>query len=58
VGKSLVEEDKVELAKDLLQQAKARKVKFLLPTDHVIADRVEAGAVTKIVGRGEPIPPT
>jgi phosphoglycerate kinase len=56
VGKSLVEEDKIPLAKDLLQQAKARKVKFLLPTDHVIADRVEASAITKFVGHGQPIP--
>jgi phosphoglycerate kinase len=57
VGKSLVEEDKLDLARDLLQQAKAKKVKFLLPTDHVIADRVEASATTKIVAPGEPIPP-
>jgi phosphoglycerate kinase len=56
VGKSLVEEDKVPLAKDLLQQAKTRKVRFLLPTDHVIADRVDANALTKIVGPGQPIP--
>jgi phosphoglycerate kinase len=56
VGKSLVEEDKIQLAKDLLQQAKAHKVKFLLPTDHVIADRVEANAITKIVGPSQPIP--
>src|SRR5258708_3322158 len=56
VGKSLVEEDKIELARDLLQQAKSHKVKFLLPTDHVIAYHVEAGAMTKIVGHGEPIP--
>jgi phosphoglycerate kinase len=56
VGKSLVEEDKIALAKDLLQQAENRKVKLLLPTDHVIADRVEAGAVSKLIGEGEPIP--
>src|ERR1700690_3592569 len=56
VGKSLVEEDKVPLAKSLLQQAKAHKIKFLLPTDHVIADRVDASAVTKIVGPSQPIP--
>src|SRR6202142_3936020 len=56
VGKSLVEEDKIELARDLLQQAKTRKVKILLPTDHVIADRVDASAVTKIVGPGQSIP--
>ena len=56
VGKSLVEEDKIELARDLLQQAKTHKLKFLLPTDHVVADKVEAGAVIKFVGHGEPIP--
>src|ERR1700686_4141681 len=56
VAKSLVEEDKIALARDLLQQAKTHKLKFLLPSDHVIADRVEAGALTKIVGHGEPIP--
>src|SRR3954454_15715155 len=44
VGKSLVEEDKIGLAKELLQEAKAHKVKFLLPTDHVISDRVDASA--------------
>ncbi len=56
VGKSLVEADKITLAKELLQEAKTHKLKFLLPTDHVIADRVEATAVTKIVGRGQSIP--
>ncbi len=56
VGKSLVEEDKVALAKELLQQAKTHKLKFLLPTDHVVADRVEANAVTRVVNPGEPIP--
>jgi phosphoglycerate kinase len=57
VGKSLVEEDKLELAREILQQTKTHKLKFLLPTDHVIADRVDANAQTKIVGRGQPIPP-
>jgi len=56
VGKSLVEEDKIQLAKDLLHQAKARNVKFLLPTDHVIADRIDANALTKIVGPSQSIP--
>ena len=56
VGKSLVEEDKFALAKDLLQQAKAHKLKFLLPTDHVVADRVEANALARVVNAGEPIP--
>ena len=56
VGKSLVEEEKLPLAKDILQQAKARKVKFLLPTDHVIAERVDANALTKIIGANQAIP--
>jgi phosphoglycerate kinase len=56
VGKSLVEEDKVELARELLKQAKDHNVRFLLPTDHVVADRFEASASTKIIAAGEPIP--
>lgn len=38
VGKSLVEEDKIELAKTLLAKAEANKVKMLLPTDLVMAE--------------------
>jgi phosphoglycerate kinase len=37
IGKSLVEDDKIDLAKKLLRDAKARDFKFLLPTDHVTA---------------------
>lgn len=40
-GKSLVEEDKLDLAKDLLKKANEKGVKFLLPLDHVIADKVD-----------------
>ena len=50
VGKSLVEEDKAELAKALLDKAAARKVKMLLPVDHVIADSFSASAKTEVVG--------
>ena len=38
MGKSLVEEDKIELAKSLLAKAKANGVKMLLPTDLVMAE--------------------
>ena len=38
VGKSLVEEDKLELAKELEAKAKAKGVQLLLPTDVVLAD--------------------
>ncbi len=56
IGKSLVEEDKLELAKQLLEQAKTNKVKFLLPVDHVVADRFEATAKPQPVGVGQAIP--
>lgn len=38
MGKSLVEEDKIELAKELLAKAKKNDVKMLLPTDLVMAE--------------------
>ena len=56
IGKSLVEEDKIALAKNLLQQAETRNVKLLLPTDHIVADRVDASAAVKIIKPGESIP--
>ena len=49
-GKSLVEEDKVDLAKDILKKAAERNVKLLLPVDHVIADKFDAAAATAVVG--------
>ncbi|MGH9738444.1 MAG: phosphoglycerate kinase [Candidatus Acidiferrales bacterium] len=38
VGKSLVEDDKLDLAKELLEQARGRNFRLLLPVDHVIAE--------------------
>lgn len=49
IGKSLVEDDKIELAKEILAAAKERAVEFHLPKDHVIADRFAADATHKIV---------
>ncbi|HEY7099283.1 MAG TPA: phosphoglycerate kinase [Terriglobales bacterium] len=57
VGKSLVEEDKVDLAKNLLQQAKDHNVKMLLPIDHVTAEKIDVNSVIHRVGQGQPIPP-
>ena len=42
VGKSLVEDDKLDLANEILQKAKDKGVKFLLPIDHAVADSFEA----------------
>ncbi len=49
VGDSLVEEDKLELAKSLEEKAKAKGVDFLLPTDVVLADKFAADANTQTV---------
>src|SRR5271169_2858597 len=57
VGKSRVEEDKLDLARDLLREAKEHKLKFLLPVDHVVADRIDVNAVVHVVNSGQPIPP-
>jgi len=48
IGNSLVEADKLELAKELIQKAKAKGVEFLLPIDSVIADKFAADANTNI----------
>lgn len=56
IGKSLLEADKVGLAKELMAEAKERKVKLLLPIDHVVAMRPDANAVTQQIGEGQPIP--
>ncbi|MEO1393555.1 MAG: phosphoglycerate kinase [Cyanobacteria bacterium J06634_5] len=49
VGSSLVEEDKLELAKKLEAKAKEKGVEFLLPTDVVLADKFAADANTQTV---------
>ena len=49
VGKSLLEEDKVELAKELMAKAKEKGKKLLLPVDNVIADAFAPDANSKVV---------
>ena len=41
VGTSLVEDDKLDLAAELLKKAKEKKIEFLLPVDHIIADKID-----------------
>jgi phosphoglycerate kinase len=43
-GRSLVEDDKLDAARDILTHAKARGVELTLPVDHVVADKMEATA--------------
>src|SRR6202163_3873882 len=56
IGKSLVEPDKIDLAKQLLAEAKKRNLRFLLPVDHVVAIKPEPNVVVQQIGEGQPIP--
>ena len=47
IGSSLVEEDKLDLAKSLLAKAEEKGVKLLLPVDHIVADKYAADAEAK-----------
>src|SRR5262249_31637741 len=49
VGRSRVEDDTVELARETLTRAAQAGVAVLLPLDHLVADKPEAGAVTRVV---------
>ena len=48
-GKSLVEDDKLDAARDIITHAKARNVELNLPVDHVVADKLEAGLPTAVL---------
>jgi phosphoglycerate kinase len=49
IGKSLVEEDKLDLARKILSDAKQKNFKFLLPLDNVVAPEFKADSASKIV---------
>ncbi|MGZ5503100.1 MAG: phosphoglycerate kinase, partial [Chthoniobacterales bacterium] len=51
VGASKVEADKLDLARELLEHAKAKGVKFLLPVDALETNKVEAGAEKRNTSR-------
>ena len=52
IGKSLVEDDKLDLAKKILTDAERKNFKLLLPVDHVITPELKAGAPSRIVNAG------
>jgi phosphoglycerate kinase len=56
IGMSLLEADKIELAKELLSEAEQKNVRVLLPVDHMVAAGFDAAAVGTIVPEGQPIP--
>lgn len=56
VGDSLVEEDKIDLAREILQKARDRNVEFVLPVDTVVAKEIAAGSESKVVDLEEGVP--
>jgi phosphoglycerate kinase len=54
VGKSLVEEDLLDAARQVEQQARARNLRFELPVDHVVAPKLEGGAPSETLDVGDP----
>ena len=48
IGKSLVEDDKIDLARELIEKAKKKGVNLILPVDSIIADAFSADAKTEI----------
>jgi len=44
VGRSLVEDDKLDAARNIMTRASQRGLVLLLPSDHVVAEKIEAGA--------------
>jgi phosphoglycerate kinase len=55
-GKSLVEVDKIDIAKAALQKAKKKGVKLILPIDHVLADKFDASAKIQTFEGDGPFP--
>jgi len=53
VGKSLVEEDKQDAARSIIDHAKARGVVLQLPVDHIVADKIDAAAATEVLKVGD-----
>jgi len=54
IGNSLVEEDLIDTAKQVLADAKAKGVKFLLPSDNLAADNFDNAANVEVVGSDIP----
>ncbi len=49
IGKSLLEEDRIEMAREILQQAETSSCKLVLPRDVLVADKFDAEAKTQVV---------
>src|SRR5436190_11771626 len=53
IGRSLVEDDKLEAAKEVEKDAAAKKVTLALPVDHVVTDKIEPGTAHEVLVIGD-----
>lgn len=53
VGNSLVEDDYLDMARSIIEKAKAKGVRLLIPTDTIIADKFDNNASTQLVPIGQ-----
>ncbi|MFC1624509.1 phosphoglycerate kinase [Candidatus Omnitrophota bacterium] len=49
IGSSKLEADKLDIARSLMEKAKKKGVKMLLPSDHLIADKIDASSATRVI---------
>lgn len=56
IGKSLLEEDKIQLARNLIKKAKEKNVEFLLPIDSLAAETMDPDSQAKILDNNIPQP--
>jgi phosphoglycerate kinase len=52
IGKSIVDEEKIEVAKEIMDEAKKRNIDFQLPVDFLTAEKIEKGVEVKTVEDG------
>ena len=55
VGRSLVEDDRLDTTRRIRADAVARGVRLALPADHVVADRIDAGSDYTVLTVGDPV---
>jgi phosphoglycerate kinase len=53
-GRSLVEDDKLDAARGIMQRARELGLQLLLPLDHVVAERPDAGVPTEVLSVDDP----